>query len=108
MLFQPPEHGRGIRGARASEMWVSQKGGYMETNSLRQQVLNSIKNFFDIESNRRKTGLCENCGSSMQFLDAQFQLYGTPTRWRMRVPFCATCESAVPDSFNSSRLTESR
>ena len=65
----------------------------MQTNSQRQHILSSIQDFFDAEAKRRKQGRCENCGSSMQFLDAQFQLYGTPMTWSVRLPFCQACES---------------
>ncbi len=65
----------------------------MQTNVHSQQVLQSIKKFFDAESKRRSPGLCKACGSSMQFLDAQFQLYGTPTTWKAWLSFCPTCDS---------------
>ncbi len=70
----------------------------MQTNFQGQRILDSIKDFFDAEAKRRKPGLCEHCGSSMQFFDAQFQLYGTPTTWRIHLPFCQDCESDTSTS----------
>jgi len=70
----------------------------MQTNSQRHRILSSIKDLFDAEAERRKQGLCEHCGSSMQFLDAQFQLYGTPITWQIRLPFCQVCESDTSTS----------
>lgn len=80
----------------------------MQTNSHRRQILSSIKDFFDLESKRRKPGRCEHCRSAMQFLDAQFQLYGTLMTWRVRIPFCPACESEVSNSLLSPRITESK
>lgn len=67
----------------------------MQTDSQQQQILRSIENFFEAESQRKKPRLCEHCGSSLQFLDAQFQLYGTPKTWKARLSFCPACESDI-------------
>ncbi len=64
----------------------------MQTNFHTASLLDSIKTFFDTESQRDKQRLCTSCGSSMQFLDAQFQLYGTETKWNVLIPFCPICE----------------
>src|SRR5437867_953761 len=101
MFLQPPE--RWKEWALASASVGLEKGGPVQANSHQQEILGSIEDFFDIESKRRKPGLCECCGSSMQFLNAQFQLYGTPMTWRVRVPFCPACESEVSNSLLSPR-----
>jgi len=75
----------------------------VQTNSERQQTLRAIENFFDAESKRVKPRLCEHCGSSLQFLDAQFQLYGTPLIWKAGLSFCPACESDVSTSLLSPR-----
>jgi len=75
----------------------------VQTNSERQQTLRAIENFFDAESKRVKPRLCEHCGSSLQFLDAQFQLYGTPLIWKAGLSFCPACESDVSTSSRSPR-----
>jgi hypothetical protein len=67
----------------------------VQTNLQGQQILRSIENFFEAESKRKKPKLCEHCGSSLQFLDAQFQLYGTPMTWKAWLSFCPACESDI-------------
>jgi hypothetical protein len=75
----------------------------VQTNSERQQTLRAIENFFDAESKRVKPRLCEHCGSSLQFLDAQFQLYGTPLIWKAGLSFCPACEPDVSTSVPANR-----
>jgi len=75
----------------------------VQTNSQRQRILRSIENFFDAESQRKKPRLCERCGSSLQFLDAQFQLDGTPLIWKADLSFCPACEPDVTTSSLSPR-----
>ena len=70
----------------------------MQPSFATPEVLNAIQDFFDAESKLCTPGLCERCGSSLQFLDAQFQLYGTPMRWKAQLSFCPACESDVLSS----------
>ena len=80
----------------------------MQTSSVTPEIVNAIQDFFDAESRRCRPGLCERCGSSMQFLDAQFQLYGTPMAWKAQLSFCPACESDVSRSVLRLGITESK
>jgi hypothetical protein len=68
----------------------------MQTNSEIASLLDCIKNFFP-ESEGEKQQLCTNCGSSMRFLDAQFQLFGTEMKWDVSLPFCPICDLVSRD-----------
>jgi len=76
----------------------------VQTDAQRRKTLRSIENFFDAESKRTKPRLCAHCGSSLRFLDAQFQLYGTPLTWKTGLSFCPACESDVSSSSLSPRV----
>ena len=72
----------------------------MQTNSQKQQILSSVKDFFDAESKSRKPKLCEHCTSSMEFFEAQFCLYGTSMTWKISVPFCPVCDQEASRSLH--------
>jgi hypothetical protein len=59
------------------------------------QLLESIKKFLDSQTLDCKPRLCEDCGTSMQFLEAKLWLYGTTMSRSVLLRFCPRCEPGI-------------
>jgi hypothetical protein len=43
--------------------------------------------------------ICDQCHSSMKFLNGHFCIYGTNRKWNLSLPFCPLCDAEALESF---------
>ncbi|PYV98977.1 MAG: hypothetical protein DMG86_15075 [Acidobacteria bacterium] len=61
----------------------------MEKNS---QLLQSVKDFLHLQSiTPLPASVCERCGASLEYFNAQFWFYGTELECNIPLPICRFC-----------------
>jgi hypothetical protein len=55
-------------------------------------LLESLQDFFAPRRSSQDGKNCHQCQSAMQYLEINFWIYGTGSKWRMSVPFCPVCD----------------
>jgi hypothetical protein len=58
-------------------------------------ILQSINDFFALESSRQKQQNCRHCRSALRFFEGRFALYGTDMEWRIPIPYCPGCDAEI-------------
>lgn len=61
----------------------------------RASVLQSLNDFFALESSREKPQNCRYCLSALQFFEGRFSLYGTDMEWKIQIPYCPSCNGEM-------------
>lgn len=62
-------------------------------------ILQSINDFFAMESSRQKQQNCPDCHSALRFLKGRFSLYGTDMEWKIPIPYCPSCKGEIVREF---------
>jgi hypothetical protein len=80
---------------------LTRAGHSMETSS-NAQILQSFKNFFDLQSTTpQQPCQCERCGSIMEYFNAHFWFYETEMAWNIPLPFCPSCDLDIVECGHS-------
>jgi hypothetical protein len=58
-------------------------------------ILQSIKDFFALESSRQQQQNCRDCHSALRFFEGRFSLYGTDMEWKIPIPYCPSCNGEI-------------
>jgi hypothetical protein len=58
-------------------------------------ILQSINDFFALESSRQKQQNCRHCHSALRFFEGRFSLYGTDIEWKIPIPYCPSCNGEI-------------
>jgi hypothetical protein len=80
---------------------LTRAGHSMETSS-NAQILQSFKDFFDLQSTTpQQPCQCERCGSTMEYFNAHFWFYETEMAWNIPLPFCPSCDLDIVECGHS-------
>jgi hypothetical protein len=58
-------------------------------------ILQSLNDFFALEASREKQQNCRDCLSALRFFEGRFSLYGTDMEWKIRIPYCPSCNGKI-------------
>jgi hypothetical protein len=63
-------------------------------------LLQTVNDFFTLERSEKD---CAQCHSRVQYLEADFWIYGTSRKWRLSIPFCPLCDEHRLEPFRRSQ-----
>jgi hypothetical protein len=64
------------------------------------QLLQTIEKFFSTLPAAYEQHQCLRCGATVDFVPAQFRLYGTDVQYTGFVPFCPSCDSTLMERYS--------